>query len=65
MRVVGFLILGAIAAILLFVGVLGTGDKGVFAGAGFFGPIALVFKFLFPFIFVFGVLAMLLTIPRK
>jgi hypothetical protein len=64
-RIVGYLLLGALAALLLFVGVLGLGDRGIFAGADFFGPIVLLFKFFGPFLVVIGLLGLLLLIPRK
>jgi hypothetical protein len=42
----GYLLLGIPLAILLFIGLLGLGRSGIFAGVGFFGAIWVTLKFL-------------------
>jgi hypothetical protein len=65
-RAVGYLLLGFPLAILLFVGLLGSGHTGIFAGAGFFGAILVVLKF-FSIVFIVPILlgALLAFVPRE
>lgn len=62
----GYLLLGIPLAILLLIGLLGTGRSGIFAGAGFFGAILVTFKF-FSIVFIVPMLlgALLAFLPRR
>jgi hypothetical protein len=65
-RAFGYLLLGIPLAILLFIGLLGAGRSGIFAGAGFFGAIAVVLEF-FPIVFIVPMLlgALLAFLPGR
>jgi hypothetical protein len=59
-------LLGIPLAILLFVGLLGTGDKGIFAHAGFFSAIYVTLKLLGVFFIAPMMLGLLLVcIPTR
>jgi hypothetical protein len=64
-RGLGYLLLGALAALLLFIGALGSGDRGIFAGVGSLGAISFVFKFFAPFFIVLALIGLLLFVPHK
>jgi hypothetical protein len=63
-RTIGLLLLGSLLLILLAVGSLGSDQRGIFAGAGFFGAIFFTLKLFWIVLFPLAFLGALLAFVR-